>query len=200
MIGPCGCYRTVQDEGVAVARERILNFIGGSVTVTDDPANSRTNVTISGGGSGIQFDVDNEGGFLRVFAEGDDGEGNGIWLDASDATNGRILITSEERDVELRAGRDINILPEGDLFASAPNGDATVRCVSGNMRLIGGTSVQVTSASGGVTIEADGGEVNLIQAPGTSLFVRDSGGAPMFQVDSLGNLHGVTGRSLVFDL
>jgi hypothetical protein len=200
VIGPCGAYRTVQDEGVAVPRQRTLNFIGGSVTIADDPANARTNVTISGGGAGgIQFDIDNEGGYLRVFAEGNDGTNNGIWLNASDATNGRILIQSDERDVESRAGRDVNVTADRDCFTRA-EGDATLRAAGGGLFLRGGTSVLLGCDAGGITVRAQGGELNLVIASGSAFYVRDSSFAPLFQVDELGGLHGVTGQSLVFDL
>jgi hypothetical protein len=52
IIGPCGAYRTVQDEGVALTRRTILDFAGAGVTATDDAANSRTLVTIPGASSG----------------------------------------------------------------------------------------------------------------------------------------------------
>lgn len=52
MIGPCGGYRTVQDEGVDLTRRRTLDFAGAGVTATDDAANERTLVTIPGGGGG----------------------------------------------------------------------------------------------------------------------------------------------------
>lgn len=42
-------YATLQSGGSPVAPETVLNFVSGA-TVVDDPANGRTNVTISGGG------------------------------------------------------------------------------------------------------------------------------------------------------
>lgn len=45
-------YERTQDEGANLARRRTLNFIGSGVTATDDVANGRTNVTITGGGGG----------------------------------------------------------------------------------------------------------------------------------------------------
>src|ERR1700691_2923553 len=39
-------YNTVQGNGSAVAQEQTLNFVGADFTVTDDAANSRTNVTL----------------------------------------------------------------------------------------------------------------------------------------------------------
>jgi hypothetical protein len=44
-------YDTVQEEGTSLAQRHRLNFIGVGVTATDDAANSRTNVTISAGGT-----------------------------------------------------------------------------------------------------------------------------------------------------
>jgi hypothetical protein len=44
-------YATVQDEGTARTARATLNFVGAGVTVTDDATNSRTVVTIPGGGS-----------------------------------------------------------------------------------------------------------------------------------------------------
>jgi len=40
-------YNRIQDEGSNVTQRERLNFIGSSVSVTDDPSNTRTNVTIN---------------------------------------------------------------------------------------------------------------------------------------------------------
>lgn len=45
-IGPI-----IQDEGVSLPQEIYLSFVGAGVSVTDDPTNHRTVVTISGGAS-----------------------------------------------------------------------------------------------------------------------------------------------------
>ena len=52
--GAQGQMPTVQDEGAQLTARPALNFIGPHVTAVDDPANARTNVTITGslGGSG----------------------------------------------------------------------------------------------------------------------------------------------------
>ena len=50
--GPAGASLAIQDEGVAVPAQPALNFTGAGVSVADDPANSRTNVVIAGGGAG----------------------------------------------------------------------------------------------------------------------------------------------------
>lgn len=46
--GGGGGYTTIQDEGVALPPQSIINFIGANVTAEDDPTNNRTNVTIGG--------------------------------------------------------------------------------------------------------------------------------------------------------
>lgn len=44
--GFAGAYVLVADEGVVLPQQIILNFIGNQVVVTDDPLNTRTDVTI----------------------------------------------------------------------------------------------------------------------------------------------------------
>lgn len=50
--GGSGGGHVIQEEGSGLAQRAALNFIGSAVTVTDDNANNRTNVTITGGGGG----------------------------------------------------------------------------------------------------------------------------------------------------
>lgn len=50
IIGPCGAYRRVQDEGVDLTRRTTIDFAGAGVTATD--TGSKTLVTIPGGGGG----------------------------------------------------------------------------------------------------------------------------------------------------
>jgi hypothetical protein len=47
--GSAGLPNVVQDEGTPLTVRTALNFVGAGVTVTDDSANSRTNITIAGG-------------------------------------------------------------------------------------------------------------------------------------------------------
>lgn len=63
-IGPGGTITTIKDEGSAVTSRTALNFIGASVTVSDNAGTSATDVTISGGatvsplcGTGADGDV-----------------------------------------------------------------------------------------------------------------------------------------------
>lgn len=48
-----GAYATIQDEGTPLTQRTTLNFIGSGVTCADDAGNTRTNCTISGGGSSL---------------------------------------------------------------------------------------------------------------------------------------------------
>lgn len=51
-IGPQGLPTVVQDEGGALAARNALNFVGAGVVASDDAANNRTNVTVSGAAGG----------------------------------------------------------------------------------------------------------------------------------------------------
>lgn len=53
-------YGVCEDEGTTRPRRPVLNFVGAGVTVTDDPGNNRTTVTITGGGG-------SSGGFVATF-------------------------------------------------------------------------------------------------------------------------------------
>lgn len=44
----------IQDEGIVINQQQFLNFIGTSVTVTDNPGTGATDVTITGGSSSNQ--------------------------------------------------------------------------------------------------------------------------------------------------
>lgn len=43
-------YTTIQEEGTNLIQRRIMNFIGPGVIAVDNPANDRTDITITGGG------------------------------------------------------------------------------------------------------------------------------------------------------
>lgn len=47
--GAASFYQTIEDDGVAVTQRPTFNIIGG--TVADDAGNSRTNITLAGGGN-----------------------------------------------------------------------------------------------------------------------------------------------------
>lgn len=63
----------IEDEGVAVARRKIINLKGAGVTATDDPTNDRVNIEIPGGGGAHAADHQN-GGADEVNVAGLSGE------------------------------------------------------------------------------------------------------------------------------
>ncbi len=60
--------RSIEDEGVAVTDREILDFQGSGVTVTDDAGNSKTVITIPGGGGGSAIEIENDGTSLTTDA------------------------------------------------------------------------------------------------------------------------------------
>jgi hypothetical protein len=57
---------TVQDEGSALTARSVIDFVGAGVTATDDAANSRTLVTIPGGGGGSGVPTVTRSGFYMT--------------------------------------------------------------------------------------------------------------------------------------
>ena len=78
----------IQDEGADRAHRAALNFVGDGVAVTDDPANNRSQVTITGGGAGSQtpwltdIDANNHALFnlLELNVKGAAGTDRRIWF------------------------------------------------------------------------------------------------------------------------
>lgn len=50
-LGAAGGYDTIQDEGSSLTQRTTLNFIGSSITCADNAGKSRTDCTLTGGGS-----------------------------------------------------------------------------------------------------------------------------------------------------
>lgn len=55
--GAGGGYSTIQDEGVSLTARSTANFIGGNITCVDNPGATKTDCTISGGGSSNSFET-----------------------------------------------------------------------------------------------------------------------------------------------
>jgi hypothetical protein len=68
--GAESAYTTIQEEGVPLPQEKILDFVGAGVTAADDPANARTTVTIpgggGGGGGGLPWALATEAGYIAA--------------------------------------------------------------------------------------------------------------------------------------
>jgi hypothetical protein len=90
-----GGGHTIQDEGSSLTARTGLNFTGAGVTATDDAANNRTNVTISGSGGGA-----GDGYVINVKSAPYSATGNGSTndtaavqaaIDAAEAAGGGIV-------------------------------------------------------------------------------------------------------------
>lgn len=144
----------------------------------------------STGTAGIRFDTLNQGGWLDIEASDNGPTGNEINIEAASGTmnlqsfgalslQGDGLSFGSNGDYLLQTVGDVLNQPSGN-FTAEPLGDMNL------------------DASGSVTVRGDTIEVRL---RGTSdLTVFDSGGNPLFRVDQDGDLHGLTGKSLTFDL
>jgi hypothetical protein len=136
--GAASAYTTVEDEGVALPPETILNFVGAGVSAADDPANARTTVTIAGGGGGgIQFDTyPQAGGWLYV--------------ETTDATG-----SPHGYDVEMRAAGDVGILPQGSIVAEALHGNITIEADDGFVKIQADTTDVILFAQRFLNLEGD---------------------------------------------
>lgn len=136
-------------------------------------------------GAGIRFRKENTGAWLHVTTTGTSGFG-GIVLN-SDGGDFRIFTgTGDQFRVDSEfivlhtAGGEFRILDSGETF----------------MDMGGGASWQFTDWA----LTATSGQVTIQLANGSNLEVQDHSGNPIFRVDEDGDLHGLTGKSLVFDL
>jgi hypothetical protein len=157
---------------------------GASADVTWFP---RGGVSSSGsGGAGIQFDTDNEGGWLDVTTNTQDGAGRGFAL------------------ID-KSGSDANLIdaPGGGYINIGPN--------SVNVNIGGGAGGAVSAI--GQLIELDalpgyfwavgsgaGGIQGQFSAGGTLTVYTLPGPVKVFEIRHDGSLHGLTGKTLTFDL
>jgi hypothetical protein len=121
--GEDGLPHDVADEGALLPRRTVLNFTGPGVTVTDDPANDRIIVSVSGGG----FSIDTErysaeaanaaadalaaklnSGYLRIY-------------DGAKPATAETALTTQILLAELRFG--------ATAFGAAVNGVATANAI-----------------------------------------------------------------------
>ena len=143
--GGVGQATTILSGGTAVGTRGTLNFVSGA-TVTDDPANERVNITVSGGGGNVNsvsvssglsitgvsdLTITNTG--VRSLA------GSGISVSAS---TGAVTITAPV----VAGGTGISV--SGSQTTSLSIGNTGVTSI------VAGTNVSVSGATGAVTVNA----------------------------------------------
>lgn len=157
---------------------------GGSAAVTFAPF-------LSGEGGGIKFGVDNLGTWLHIFTDNifgiiieDDG-GGGILLAAAGLTK---IIADGGFQLDCTG---LALLEAGSFISNADSWEIRTQAA--------GTALEST---GPITIETTGGsdKITLRVPVGASVEVQDHAQNPIFRVDEDGDLHGKTGKALVFDL
>lgn len=135
----------VEYNGDLLPDEPILNFTGGYITATSDPANSRTNILGPDLSSTIEFDEDASGGFLDVTTTTDAGStfrGGGNIVSAGAGGNGVGVIMGTADTGGGRTGLSI-------YFPSAYAGDMAVDIV------IAGTHFEINATGvfiGGIQV------------------------------------------------
>jgi len=148
-------YQTIQGQGVALPQETILNFASDTFTVVDDPANFRTNVSVSGviswsvvaanTGMTVQTGYINNSASLITFTlpaaanPGDTvrivGYGTGLWQ------------VNQNAGQTIRFGKYNTTTGTGGSIASTNQGDSVeVVCVAANTLFV------VASAMGNILI------------------------------------------------
>lgn len=151
-------YNVVQDEGISRTARPTLNFVGAGVTVTDDPTNTRTLVTIPGGAGG-NITVQEEGTALTQRAI-INFVGAGVTA-ADDAANARTVVTvsgggggaaTETVHAVGNSGTALTVNPTvtGSYKTITLNGNCT-------LTFAGATAGQVTRMDLQLTQDATGG-------------------------------------------
>jgi hypothetical protein len=148
-------------------------------------------------GGGIDFDKLNVGGWLDVHTTGQGGSGNGgitfnvdsgeFEVHVNDAVFGTFRVVAPFVFYDVGGGifRLLNcslVELNADQFTAITTA---------------GASMQTANATVGITAAE---EVSITLANNQPLTVFDNGGNPIFRVDEDGDLHGLTGKALTFDL
>lgn len=161
-----------------------------------------------GGGSGIEFDVDNVGDWLSVETTAVTGSGDAMtFTDTAPSSNG-ITLTSDNGQVVLNgtgvsinssaAGSGINLnAVETIAIIAGTSGAANGEVIIGSSATSGGRSVTLDN------VESGGNGDIIIRIGNGGVFVvwgQAGSSDPIFRVDEDGALHGKTGQALTFDL
>ncbi len=177
-------YGTVQEEGSSLTQRRTVNFIGSSVTCVDNGGSSRTDCTISAGGSqDLQQTYDNEtapalitlsntlGG---IIFEGDS-ETSDAGLTLRDSTSGKLGLLIDNDDEAANESSPILRIANSTVGAGDTQFDLVVT-ISDSFQILGDdSSPDFTISSAGVVTIDNGLTVSTgsINFPAASISVAD---------------------------
>lgn len=171
--------------------------------------------------AGIKFDTTPQsGGYLLVTTTGNNpATSYGIDLQGVDDIRVQTtdIIELDASDILIQGGNSSITGPKtssfllsiGGIVIQQPvgsTGDISVTSrdqlllVSTNLLSAQTNAAMQLGAATTLTLEAGGGIILSLLAAATSVTVKDSGGNAIFRVDENGDLHGKTGKALVFDL
>lgn len=150
------------------------------------------------GGAGIQFDIENVGGFLHVTASADvDIETHAMFLYALGFA--AVLEVLSEGSLLLEGDTQIELNSGGAWLISV---DSVLESVADNVSVQVGSGGYALQVRGPVAIDtAPGSDGIVLRIPnGASVEVQDAADNPIFRVNSDGSLQGKTGKALTFNL
>lgn len=199
-------YQTVQDEGAPLISQRVLNFVGVGVTASNDVANQRTTVTISGGGGGgSQHQVDG----ANLAANDPINFQDSATVDFSNPAAGNIQ--AGVKDASIAAAKLSVVSPTAAQLSGVDDDNIAAGALSANR--VNGTALVLTDATTTPTAnkipQADGtgkladgwlsSSVSILgQSIGTAELENDAGAdAKVANTITLDNLTQITTRSIL---
>jgi hypothetical protein len=187
-----------EQSGVVIATKR-----QGEAIPAGDTGSATWALRLSDDGGGIRFDTQPQaGGFLYTETVGPGVTANGYGteiIDNGGGAGGGIRIANEtQNNTELL----IEQLDDGGLRIEE-SGFGGIKIKTTAAMALNGMSASFVQVGGGVRIQSGvlGADVRIFLTSATSILtVYDKNSAPIFQIDNNGDLHGLTGKALVFDL
>jgi hypothetical protein len=162
----------------------------------------RGGVNAAAGTSGIRYDVDNEGDWLTVEANGQTGAPpTSIFFDANNTSGGVFLSKSGGTgDIGILASNDGDLILEHSGLTGAvsleQSGDGGM-----NIFQSGAGGMSISNSLGPFLLNHTGsGPLEIDLGAGQSLLVNNGTSGDVFRIDADGSLHGKTGQTLTFDL
>jgi hypothetical protein len=157
-------------------------------------------------GGGIQFETYPQAGDWMYWNTSSAGP-NGYGLRIIDDSTLGVLIESNTGPIIIEAADDINLSSDNADFLLTALGSGGLGQIEADSDLFiachnGGVSLQVGSSYSFAIQTAVGHEMAEFNAGsgGERFTVYDASGARIFSVDDDGDLHGLTGKALTFDL